>query len=200
MNMWNIYTLVFLPRFLPDNFTDLYLRRFRKEKKLRRRLQEQLEVETRKIQALEAALRSLSYETLVKVKESIARDAASREKEKLENQQKDESSLNGDISDSPLTTSGQIEVPRISLPLPNITTANDAKPNYSSPLSHTPSLNHPPVNHSTPTTQNLSFNHSPSLAHAAAQLNYNISQIYRNSSNLFPSSIPSLPTSVSTSY
>ena len=132
----------------------MYLRRFRKEKRLRRRLQEQLENETRKIQALEAALRSLSYETLVKVKESIARDAAEREKEKLENQQKDESSLNGDISDSPLTTSGQIEVPRISLPLPNITAANDAKLNYSSPLSHTPSLSHTPVSHSIPTTQN----------------------------------------------
>jgi len=181
--------------------TDLYLRRFRKEKRLRRRLQEQLENETRKIQALEAALRSLSYETLVKVKESIARDAAEREKEKLENQQKDESSLNGDISDSPLTTSGQIEVPRISLPLPNITAANDAKLNYSSPLSHTPSLSHTQLSHSTPTTQNLSFNHSPtSLAHAAAQLNYNISQIDRNSSSMFPSSIPSLPPSVSTSY
>ena len=49
--------------FLPD----LYLRRFRKEKKWRRKLQEQLEVETKKIQALEAALRSLSYDTLVKV-------------------------------------------------------------------------------------------------------------------------------------
>ena len=46
---------------------DLYLRRFRKEKKWRRKLQEQLEVETKKIQALEAALRSLSYDTLVKV-------------------------------------------------------------------------------------------------------------------------------------
>lgn len=182
--------------------TDLYLRRFRKEKRLRRRLQEQLENETRKIQALEAALRSLSYETLVKVKESIARDAADREKEKLENQQKDESSLNGDISDSPLTTSGHIEVPRISLSLPNITAANDAKLNYSSPLSHTPSLSHTPVSHSSPTAQNLSFSHSPTtLAHAAAQLNYNISQIDRNSSNMFPCSIPSsLPPSVSTSY
>jgi len=181
--------------------TDLYLRRFRKEKKLRRRLQEQLEAETRKIQSLEAALRSLSYETLVKVKESIARDAACREKEKLEYQQKDESSLNGDISDSPLTTSGQIEVPRISLPLPNMTAIPDAKMLHSLPQSHTPLLSHPPVSHSSPTTQNLSFNHNPSLAHAAAQLNYNISQIDRNSSNMFPCSIPSsLPPSVSTSY
>ena len=49
-------------------FPDLYLRRFRKEKKWRRKLQEQLEVETKKIQALEAALRSLSYDTLVKVR------------------------------------------------------------------------------------------------------------------------------------
>ena len=81
-------------------FPDLYLRRFRKEKKWRRKLQEQLEVETKKIQALEAALRSLSYDTLVKVrpatfylpssdtwhhhqvKESIAREAACRELER----------------------------------------------------------------------------------------------------------------------
>jgi len=62
--------------------TDLYLRRFRKEKKWRRKLQEQLDVETKKIQALEAALRSLSYDTLVKVKESIAREAACRELER----------------------------------------------------------------------------------------------------------------------
>ena len=48
--------------------SDLYLRRIRKEKKWRRKLQEQLEVETKKIQALEAALRSLSYDTLVKVR------------------------------------------------------------------------------------------------------------------------------------
>jgi len=179
--------------------TDLYLKRFRKEKKLRRQLQEKLENETRRIQALEAALRSLSYETLVKVKESIARDAANREKEKLENQQKDESSLNGDISDSPLTTSGQIEVPRISLPLPNITAANDAKLSHSSSLSHSPSLSH-----SGSTTQSLSFGQvaNDSMVHAAAaQLNYNISQIDRNSSNLFPSSIPSsLPPSASSSF
>jgi len=184
--------------------TDLYLRRFRKEKRLRRRLQEQLENETRKIQALEAALRSLSYETLVKVKESIARDAAEREKEKLENQAKDESSLNGDISDSPLTASGPLEVPRISHPMPNNTTTTscDAKLNYTSPLSHASSLSHSPATHSTPSTQNISFNHSPpGLAQAAAQLNYNISQIDRNSSNIFPVSIPSsLPPSASTSY
>jgi len=39
-------------------------------------------VETRRIQRLESALRSLSYDTLLKVKESIARDAAQREKER----------------------------------------------------------------------------------------------------------------------
>ncbi len=71
-------------------FSDLYLRRFKKEKRLRKRLQDQLEVETRRIQRLEAALRSLSYDTLLKVKESIARDAAQREKERT----------NGAISDA----------------------------------------------------------------------------------------------------
>ena len=39
-------------------------------------------METKKIQALEAALRSLSYDTLVQVKETIAREAATRETRK----------------------------------------------------------------------------------------------------------------------
>ena len=64
-------------------FPDLYLKRFKKERKLRKQLEDQLETETKKIQALEAALRSLSYDTLVKVKESIAKEAASREKARL---------------------------------------------------------------------------------------------------------------------
>ena len=49
-------------------FPDLYLKRFKKERKLRKQLEDQLETETKKIQALEAALRSLSYETLVQVR------------------------------------------------------------------------------------------------------------------------------------
>lgn len=63
--------------------TDLYLKRFRKERKLRKQLEDQLEMETKKIQALESALRSLSYETLVQVKETIAREAATRETRKV---------------------------------------------------------------------------------------------------------------------
>jgi hypothetical protein len=62
--------------------TDLYLRRFRKEKKLRRKLQEQLDLETKKIQKLEAALKSLSYDTLIQIKESIAKEAVQQEKER----------------------------------------------------------------------------------------------------------------------
>ena len=62
---------------------DLYLKRFRKERKLRKQLEDQLEMETKKIQALESALRSLSYETLVQVKETIAREAATRETRKM---------------------------------------------------------------------------------------------------------------------
>ena len=49
---------------------------------MRRRLEDQLELEIRKIDKLETALRSLNYDTLVKVKESIAKEAAEREKEK----------------------------------------------------------------------------------------------------------------------
>ena len=58
------------------------MKRFRKERKLRKQLEDQLEMETKKIQALEAALRSLSYDTLVQVKETIAREAATRETRK----------------------------------------------------------------------------------------------------------------------
>ena len=79
-------------------FPDLYLKRFKKERKLRKQLEDQLETETKKIQALEAALRSLSYDTLVKVKESIAKEAASREKARLAVPDCGDSQ-NGDISD-----------------------------------------------------------------------------------------------------
>lgn len=79
-------------------FPDLYLKRFKKERKLRKQLEDQLETETKKIQALEAALRSLSYDTLVKVKESIAKEAASREKARLAVADCGDSQ-NGDVSD-----------------------------------------------------------------------------------------------------
>ena len=79
-------------------FPDLYLKRFKKERKLRKQLEDQLETETKKIQALEAALRSLSYDTLVKVKESIAKEAASREKARLAVADCGDSQ-NGDLSD-----------------------------------------------------------------------------------------------------
>ena len=61
-------------------------------------MEDQLETETKKIQALEAALRSLSYDTLVKVKESIAKEAASREKARLAVADCGDSQ-NGDLSD-----------------------------------------------------------------------------------------------------
>ena len=77
---------------------DLYQRRFKKERRLRKQLEDQLEMETKKIQALEAALRSLSYETLVKVKENIAREAANREQQKLDQDSNDKLEHNGDES------------------------------------------------------------------------------------------------------
>ena len=57
-------------------------------------------METKKIQALEAALRSLSYDTLVKVKENIAREAANREQHKLglDQHPHDKAEQNGDES------------------------------------------------------------------------------------------------------
>ena len=84
-------------------FPDLYLKRFKKERKLRKQLEDQLETETKKIQALEAALRSLSYDTLVKVKETIAKEAASREKARLAVPDCGDSQ-NGDISDGSLAS------------------------------------------------------------------------------------------------
>ena len=77
---------------------DLYQRRFKKERRLRKQLEDQLEMETKKIQALEAALRSLSYDTLVKVKENIAREAANREQQKLDQDSNDKLEHNGDES------------------------------------------------------------------------------------------------------
>ena len=80
-------------------FPDLYLKRFKKERRLRKQLEDQLETETKKIQALEGALRSLSYDTLLKVKESIAKEAASREKARPGTPDGGDSQ-NGDVSDS----------------------------------------------------------------------------------------------------
>ena len=95
-------------------FPDLYLKRFKKERKLRKQLEDQLETETKKIQALEAALRSLSYDTLVKVKESIAKEAASREKARLAVPDCGDSQ-NGDISDggSSVTPGDPVSAPSL---------------------------------------------------------------------------------------
>ena len=95
-------------------FPDLYLKRFKKERKLRKQLEDQLETETKKIQALEAALRSLSYDTLVKVKESIAKEAASREKARLAVPDCGDSQ-NGDISDggSSVTPGDTVSAPSL---------------------------------------------------------------------------------------
>jgi len=91
--------------------TDLYLRRFRKEKKLRRKLQEQLDMETKKIQKLEAALKSVSYETLIQIKESIAKEAALKEKERQEHI--NGASLNSIVTEAQ-ATNGSPEHSRIS--------------------------------------------------------------------------------------
>ena len=82
------------------------MKRFKKERKLRKHLEDQLETETKKIQALEAALRSLSYDTLVKVKETIAKEAASREKKRLDEPGDCRDSQNGEGSDTGSVTAG----------------------------------------------------------------------------------------------
>lgn len=163
------------------------MKRFRKERKLRKQLEDQLEMETKKIQALEAALRSLSYETLVQVKENIAREAASREKQKLEAGDHD-TDQNGD-------NSSDNEVSKY----PTSTPSTESKLYYTG--GHDNGGN-PPTS-----TSNVSL----------AKLNYNISQMTSSSpppstsprlapgsissSNLFNSSLASsLPPSVSTSF
>lgn len=165
------------------------MKRFRKERKLRKQLEDQLEMETKKIQALEAALRSLSYETLVQVKENIAREAASREKQKLEAGDRD--TENGD-------NSSDNEVNKY----PTSTPSSESKLHYTSGHDNGGT----PVSYST-TTSSVSL----------AKLNYNISQMTSaspspstsprvapgpiSSSNLFNSSLASsLPPSVSTSF
>ena len=75
------------------------MKRFRKERKLRKQLEDQLEMETKKIQALEAALRSLSYDTLVQVKETIAREAATRESRRTGDPVKEEREAGGSDSE-----------------------------------------------------------------------------------------------------
>lgn len=56
--------------------TQLYVKRFKKEKRYRRKLQEQLEQETRRRVQMEEALRVTSAETLKRITESLAQQAA----------------------------------------------------------------------------------------------------------------------------
>ena len=149
-------------------------------------------METKKIQALEAALRSLSYETLVQVKENIAREAASREKQKMEAGGDRDTDHNGD-------NSSDNEVNKY----PTSTPSSESKLHYSS--GHD--------NGGTPPSYSTTASSSVNLA----KLNYNISQMTSSSpspstsprvapgpissSNIFNSSLASsLPPSVSTSF
>ena len=114
MEIPQFHKIIELINNLVKMFPDLYLKRFKKERKLRKQLEDQLETETKKIQALEAALRSLSYDTLVKVKESIAKEAASREKARLAVPDCGDSQ-NGDISDggSSVTPGDTVSAPSL---------------------------------------------------------------------------------------
>ena len=49
---------------------EIYLRRFKKETRLRRKIQEQLEVESMKKARLEAALSAVSYQTYLQLKDT----------------------------------------------------------------------------------------------------------------------------------
>jgi len=130
--------------------TDLYLKRFRKERKLRKQLEDQLEMETKKIQALEAALRSLSYETLVQVKETIAREAASREQHKLDLGEREARDREGEDSEQLLSSAPPSEDTSGSTGLPSYaavsTAASLAQLNYniSQMTSVSPTASTPP--------------------------------------------------------
>ena len=54
--------------------TQIYFRRFKKEKRYRRKLQEQLEQETRRRVQMEEALRVTSADTLKRITESLAKE------------------------------------------------------------------------------------------------------------------------------
>ena len=54
--------------------SQLYIRRFKKEKRFRRRLQEELEIEKKRRMHVEEALRMTSAETLKRITESLTRD------------------------------------------------------------------------------------------------------------------------------
>ena len=166
--------------------SDLYLKRFRKERKLRKQLEDQLEIETKKIQALESALRSLSYETLVQVKETIAREAAHREKQKL-----DASDIsNGGMSPEHEPTA--ISTPSTDVKM-NYSSGRDnlgVLPSYSSATGVSPAQAQLNYNISQMTSSPSSPSHSPRLGSGPI-----------SSSNIFNSSIASsLPSSVSTSF
>lgn len=61
--------------------SEVYLKRFKKEKKLRRKIQNQLEIECFKKAKLEEALSSLSYKTFLQVKDLQSGDNESNDKE-----------------------------------------------------------------------------------------------------------------------
>merc|ERR1711935_623066 len=56
--------------------SQIYLRRFKKEKRYRRKLQEQLEMETKRRVQMEEALRMTSSETMKRITESLTRGSA----------------------------------------------------------------------------------------------------------------------------
>jgi len=69
--------------------TAMYLRRFKKEKRHRRRLQEQLEQETRRRVQMEEALRVTSAETLKRITESFAKDESSNSNRQSKRRRRD---------------------------------------------------------------------------------------------------------------
>merc|ERR1719193_1624214 len=52
-----------------QKLTEIYLRRFKREKRLRRKVQDQLELESVKKAKLEEALSAVSYQTFLQLKE-----------------------------------------------------------------------------------------------------------------------------------
>ena len=80
--------------------TQIYFRRFKKEKRYRRRLQEQLEEETRRRVQMEEALRVTSADTLKRITESLAKEME-HQKRIRNNAEQDETGSGSGAGDHP---------------------------------------------------------------------------------------------------
>jgi len=79
--------------------TQMYFRRFKKEKRYRRKLQEQLEQETRRRVQMEEALRVTSADTLKRITESLAKEM--EHQKRIRNEQDETGSGGSGVGEHP---------------------------------------------------------------------------------------------------